>query len=460
MSRLTRVALPDFGRSARRPLIPVEVYRARLDAAAARVGALGLDLMAVYADREHAANLAYLTGFDPRFEEALLLLRADGSATLLAGNECMGYLPDERLGIPALLYQDFSLPGQPRDRSRPLADLLRELGVGNGTRVGCAGWKTPDPHLAGRARTAIELPSYLVDTLRELTGATDRVVDANGIFNDPQTGLRLVNEPIQVAQFEYAATRASDGIAALLRALTPGVREFELEHHLRADGLTLSCHRMISFGAKARRGLSSPGDDPARVGDPMTTAFGVAGALTCRAGCVAASASDLPAADRAFYDALVRNYYDVVATWYRSVKVGALGAEVFRAVDRVRDPALFRFALNPGHYLHLDEWVHSPFAGDSAVVLGSGAALQLDIIPVSAGPFYCANAEDGIVLADAALRARLRDEHPDAWQRIEARRGFMRDALGIELDPSVLPLSNLAGWVPPYFLDLGQALVA
>jgi hypothetical protein len=31
----------------------------------------------VYADREHFANMAYLTGFDPRFEEALLILTQD-----------------------------------------------------------------------------------------------------------------------------------------------------------------------------------------------------------------------------------------------------------------------------------------------------------------------------------------------------------------------------------------------
>ena len=32
----------------------------------------------VYADREHSANLSYLTGFDPRFEEAVLIVGRDG----------------------------------------------------------------------------------------------------------------------------------------------------------------------------------------------------------------------------------------------------------------------------------------------------------------------------------------------------------------------------------------------
>ena len=47
------------------------------------------DHLVVWADREHSANLAYLTGFDPRFEEAVLIV-VGGAATpaLLVGNEC------------------------------------------------------------------------------------------------------------------------------------------------------------------------------------------------------------------------------------------------------------------------------------------------------------------------------------------------------------------------------------
>ncbi len=163
---------------------------------------------------------------------------------------------------------------------------------------------------------------------------------------------------------------------------------------------------------------------------------------------------------REFYDAFARNYFDVVATWYRCLRIGVTGGEVFAAVDDCRDPALFEFALNPGHFLHLDEWVHSPFAAGSDVQLASGAALQADIIPVSAGPFCYTNAEDGVVLADGALRAALARDFPACWRRIEARRAFMRDVLAIELDRSVLPLSNIAAWLPPFALDLDHALVA
>ena len=45
-------------------------------------------------------------------------------------------------------------------------------------------------------------------------------------------------------------------------------------------------------------------------------------------------------------------------------------------------------------------------------------------------------------------------------QRIQARRRFMADALGIDLHPDVLPLSNLAGHLPPFLLRPDRAMTA
>jgi hypothetical protein len=458
MSRLSRIDLPGFGRDSRMPQIPLSVYRRRMNATLARMDALALDMLAVYADREHCAHLAFLTGFDPRFEEALLLVSRDGRTRLLVGNECAGYLPDDALGITWELFQEFSLPGQSRAASRSLRTILREFGIGTGCRVGCAGWKSYSSGLLDAPRTAIEIPAFLVDLLRDLAGGLERVVNANDLFIDPQEGLRVFNEPEQIALYEYASCRTSDGVLGLLRNLRVGSEERELERFLDAEGLPLSCHRMMSFGRKARRGLSSPSNNPARLGDPYTTAFGVTGALTCRAGAVAAGPHDLAADCRDFYDALARNYFDVLAAWYGSLQLGARAGAVVAAVDRVRDASLFRLALNPGHYLHLDEWVNSPFVPDATVALGSGMALQSDLIPVAAGPFCTINGEDGVVLADAGLRGALQRDYPACWDRIKRRRAFMRDTLGIALDDAVLPLSNLPAWLPPYALDLTHAL--
>lgn len=347
--------------------------------------------------------------------------------------------------------------GQPRNASRPLRQILRDFGLGRAQRVGCAGWKYFDGELLAGGAQALDAPAYLADLLRELTGEPKRVVNAAGLFMDVRDGLRVFNEPAQIAQFEYAACVASEGVLDLLRHLRPGLAECELEKYLDSRGLPLSCHRMVSFGDKAKRGLSSPSARRARLGDPYTVCLGVQGGLTSRAGMIAAGPGDLTEALRDFYLPLAANYFQVVATWYENTRVGASAGAVARAVEEARDAKLYRFAVNPGHYLHLDEWLHSPFSIGSRVRLRSGMALQMDIIPVSLGPFCYVNAEDGVVLADARLRAQLVQGFPDVWKRAQARRRFMQGALGIRLDDSVLPLSNTAGWLPPWALDLKTA---
>src|SRR4051812_28748008 len=128
MSHLAAVQLPDFGAEDHLPEISLEEYEARLCAAVAAMEREKLDVLLVYADREHSATMSFLTGVEPRFEESILLLDRQGKWTILLGNECAAYAPDPALRIETILYQHLSLLGQPRDRSRRLADILAEFG--------------------------------------------------------------------------------------------------------------------------------------------------------------------------------------------------------------------------------------------------------------------------------------------------------------------------------------------
>ena len=113
------------------PEIPASVYADRLERLRAARGRGGYDVLVVYADREHSANLAYLTGFDPRFEEAMLVVGPTDEPAILVGNECYGMAGAAPLPMRRHLFQDFSLPSQPRDRSRPLSEILAEEGIGD-----------------------------------------------------------------------------------------------------------------------------------------------------------------------------------------------------------------------------------------------------------------------------------------------------------------------------------------
>jgi hypothetical protein len=127
-------------------------------------------------------------------------------------------------------------------------------------------------------------------------------------------------------------------------------------------------------------------------------------------------------------------------------------------VDRRLGDPFFGIFLNPGHQIHLDEWVNSPIGPGSDIELRSGMALQVDIIPATGTEYFTTNIEDGVAIADETLRAEFRTRYPEAWRRVESRRGFMTTELGIELHPDVMPFSNIPAFLPPFLLRPDRAM--
>jgi hypothetical protein len=443
---LRRVELPSFGPAPALPGLPASLYAQRLERLRRAAAEHGFDRLVLYADREHSASIAWLTGFDPRFEEAIVVVGPDGDPAILVGNECYGMAGAAPLPMRRHLHQDLSLPTQPRDRSRPIDEVLGDEGVHPGSRVGVIGWKTyADP-------TWLDVPSWLADRIRALTGPTGSAVNATGLLIDPGDGLRTDNEAVQIAAFEYASCHTSSGLRRLLGGLRPGMTEQEAVALYGWNGMPLSCHLMLSSGPRASLGLLSPTDRVIGHGDRFTTAFGVWGALTCRAGFTVEDADGLPPAIRDYVERLVAPYFEAVAEWYATLGLGVPGGALQEVIDRRLGDPFFGIFLNPGHLLALDEWVSSPVWRGSTVPLRSGMVMQVDIIPATGTDHFTTNVEDGIALADEALRAELASGFPDAWARISARREFMAQELGIRLVPEVLPLSDMPAYLPPFLL--------
>jgi hypothetical protein len=451
--KLATVKLPDFGMPTSMPVIPDEIYDARLDRLRHRIAERSLDRLVVYADREHSANLSYLTGFDPRFEEAILVVGPEDEPAVLVGNECWGMAGAAPATMRRHLLQDLSLPSQPRDRSKPLGEILADEGITPGSRVGVVGWK-----IFGDG-VSIDLPYFIVAELHRLTGRDGRVESATDLLIGAADGMRVINEVEQLAYYEWAASHTSNGVRRVIEGIQPGMTEREAVGLLGWNGSPLSCHLMLTAGPRASLGLLSPGDRPIQRGDRFTVAYGIWGALNCRAGFVAEGPEDLPAEISDYVDRLVAPYFETVAEWYGALHVGQKGGALQAIVDRGLGDPFFGIFLNPGHQIHLDEWVNSPVGPNSDIELASGMAMQVDIIPATGTEYFTTNIEDGIALADEGLREELADRYPEAWGRITARREFMRDSLGVELHPDVLPFSNIPAFLPPFLLSPDQVLV-
>lgn len=451
---LVSIELPDFGKPTAEPEFSREFYRARISRLERRMADEGLDAVVIYADREHSANLVWATGVDPRFEEAILVVVPGRKPVLILGNECFPYAETAKGDFDRLLWQPLSLMGQPRGASRLLGETLEHAGLSPGARIGLAGWKGHESDDGVFDPDWLESPHYLVEGLKRF----GRVTNAALLFMHPETGLRVINEVEQLAAFEVSSTRTSLAVQRVIRATKAGMSEYEALRALEFEGQPLSVHVNFSSGPRARYGLPSPSFRRIEKADPIVLGVGMLGALNCRAGFVARDAGDLPDGVRDYVGRLVAPYFGAVAAWYATIGIGVQGGALYDAVmSRIGDP-FFGVTLNPGHLIHLDEWVHSPVKRGSTQKLASGMAIQCDVIPATGTPWFTTNIEDGIALADEATRADFAARFPESWARIEKRRAFMRDVIGIDLRPEVLPFSSMPAWLPPFWLDSSKAM--
>jgi Xaa-Pro aminopeptidase len=456
--QLIDVDWPEFGWAERPPVVESSELEQRIAALRARMTQERLSHVVVYADREHFANLAYLTNFDPRYEEALLIIAGHGKPLIVVGNECESYLGISPLHtegrIRAERFQPFSLLNQPRDASRQMREIFAGEGISQGSRVGCIGWKYfADAEHADGAH-AIEIPAYLVDTLRDLAGR-EAVVNATALLMHPGHGLRTRCSPSEIAYFEYTSVQASEGLKRMLFGLRPGMSDNELAGLAGYNGDPFSCHMTLVTQANRSLGLSGPVGARIPLGSPLATNIAYWGSNICRAGWVARSAEDLVPAARDYVAAFAGPYFETMAEWFRLLQIGTPGGRLAALIAERLPFERFRIFLNPGHLIHLDEWVSSPIYRGSDVPLRSGMAIQVDVIPISP-VYFSTRMEDCVVLADAELRGSLAALYPACYARCKQRRNFMIDVLGIDLPQEVLPLSNTPAIVAPFFLSPNQ----
>jgi Xaa-Pro aminopeptidase len=445
--RLIETAWPEFPAATEPPAASAEEFQSRIDRLRARMEELRLSHLVVYGDREHFANLAYLTNFDPRFEEALLVIGAKSKPLLLVGNECEGYLPISPLFKSGALrterFQPFSLLDQPRSHSRSLDDIFRDEKIAPGGRVGCVGWKYyGDPH-------QMDMPSYTVDQLRAIVGF-DNVTDAARLLVHPGEGLRSNCSPSEIALFEYSNVKASEAMKRIHFALRCGMTDRELVEEARYDGTPLACHLTLKTGP-GRISLASPNGSRIEKGHTWSANISFWGSNICRAGWIAEEAGDLPPVAREYVNAFAGPYFEAMAEWFHHLRIGQPGEVLYRLIQERLPFEKFNIFLNPGHLIHLDEWVSSPIYDGSDIRIRSGMVIQTDVIP-SSPVYFSTRVEDGVAIADDGLKAELRHRFPDCFDRCQRRRRFVQDVLCIALPEEILLLSNMACIVPPYLL--------
>lgn len=442
------------------PSLTKDDYKCRTKKLFSMPQASDYDYIVIYGDREHFSNIQYFTGYDPRWEETLLLLHREKKPLLLVANEGIGYVKAAPAEMDIAMYQNFGLMGQPNDsRSKKLIDIFKDYGITLSNQIGLIGWKTYREDLFELNTLVTDVPHYIVETLAQVADI-NKIKNAVDLMADCEYGLKHRVSAKEIVIFEHQGTRVSRGIYNCIKNVKPGMTETEAGELLGLDGEPLNMHPNLNFGDEhVRVGLNSPKfDRRLKLGDAFGAGYGAPGCLVHKCGMYIRDEKDLPEEKKDYVDSFLKPYFACVVKWYEMMKIGAKCGDVYQMVEDELGFDKFGIGLNPGHLSHTDEWTNSPFYKDSLIKIHSGMMFQCDFTVNFQKPFMSAHVEDGLAIADEELQEQVKELSPTCWKRICARKKFMQEELNIELPQEVLPLSDLCGVCFPYMADTSVVL--
>ena len=256
---LISLDLPDFGIPKEQPTINAEIYKERLIKFRDDLKNNQINSAVIYADREHFANMHYLTGFDPRFEEALLILHVNEEKTyLITGPENQGYANISEINLIKKMYPPFGLLGQDRSKTPTLESMLIECGLKKNIACGIIGWKYFVNNEFENPDSTFEIPYYILSSISKVVGSISYLKNITSWFMNPSVGYRSKNELEEIAFFEFSSCHTSTSLRNVLNNIQPEKTEFEVASNYKCIGIPLSCHLMFSTGKRASLGLASP----------------------------------------------------------------------------------------------------------------------------------------------------------------------------------------------------------
>ena len=436
------------------PVVSAQFYQSRLDALLAAMKKEGLTHVVIYADREHYSNMEFLTGFDPRFEEAILIV-ADGRLPMLVvGNEGDTYADKIPYHFEKRVFPTFSLPGQPRNGGTRIEAALQEMGVTSTSKIGVIGWKWFDAKDYPDYPHQYDLPFFIMQDILKAAKA-GQLQNATHLMIDNTYGLRVLLDEKELVMLEIAGTRTSRNVLRVLQNLSPGMTELEASEHLRIAGDPLSVHANVNFGENNFLALNSP-TTTRRLQKGDLVGVGMA---YRRSLCHKMSLYAPPSGIDSRIDHVYDTYFRSIAAWYESLKDGASSGDVYSKVEQVVGPlAAFGIGLNPGHLIHTEEWTNTPFYSGSTVPITSGMAIQCDFTAVHKNLGIAVHAEDGVIIANKDMRARLAQIAPQSYSRMQNRQKFVRNILGINISDDLLPTSDIPAVYWPGLCDIHTVL--
>lgn len=448
---LSTVALPTIHNDPKSVLLTDETMNSRKEHFLTQMHHHSIDTAIIYADREHGANFEYFTGFIPRFEEACLVIHANGESHLLLGNENVKMAAHSRIKAKPVHVPFFSLPNQPMAGEKTLNHYFKESHITPDAKIGIIGWKLFTSNQYNNS-DLFDLPFYIIDSLMNYVTNRNQLQNFTFSLLSPKVGLRTTYNANEIAHYEYGASLAGIAMFRAIQEISVGKSEKEIGSLLAQHGQPNSVTTISATGQRFTNAIIYPRDKTISLTDNYALTVGYKGGLSSRAGFVISSGAQLPENQKDYLEKVGKPYFKAYATWLETIAIGISGDEFYTKIQKVFPSEIYGWSLNPGHYTADEEWLSSPFYKGSEAVIKSGQLLQIDMIPSVPG-YTGASCEEPIALADKSLRTELSQQYPDVWERIETRRTYIKEVIGIQLSDDILPLSDTVAFYTPFFLN-------
>ena len=457
MNIITKKVRPPQPDNDRKPVIlEGKTYEERLAKVLKNMEDFGISSLVIYADKEHGSNFEYLTGFIPRFEEALQIINKDGSSHLLLGNENFNKTKFARVKSHGVKVPLFSLPNQPMGDFKAFGEYLKEVEIDDSEKIGFVDWKLLSPEFTENGLISA-IPHFVIEAFAEIFGR-DKLVNATHLYMDPGYGARVTNNAEEIARYEYGASLASDALLSAYDGLKEGVSELEIGNLLNRDGQYQSVVTIAAFGDRFVDANIYPTGKTLAENDKVSLTVAYKGGLSSRAGYAVKDYESLEKIDPGYLEDVVIPYFKAYNFWLENVRIGKVGGEFYDEFNKFYPQEKYGWELNPGHLTADEEWLSSPFYKGSDRKVQSGMIFQVDFIPNQKG-HQGVSAESTVAIADEKLRREIKENQPELWERIENRRKYLREELNINLDETLLPMASTLAYYRPFMMGGEVALV-
>jgi len=194
------------------PFIPAPEFAERLQATAAKAGALGLDALIVHSNEADFANVRYLSDYWPLFESAGVLVLPDGRAALLIGPESETFarnrtkIPDVRKMVE---YRESAEPDYPGIAVETFPSLFASFGLKSPKKIGLVGW------------AVFPLPVYRA--LQEAFPSAELVKADDALFSQ-----RMIKSPAEIACLKSAFAITRKATDEVISRMQPGLTELQI----------------------------------------------------------------------------------------------------------------------------------------------------------------------------------------------------------------------------------------